>query len=50
MYDAFISYSQKDGEFVADQLVPKLESMNFKICVHERDWMPGVEISSELKE
>lgn len=42
-YDAFISYSHKDEEFVINELVPKLENPNdgspkYRLCLHERDW------------
>jgi protein toll len=41
-YDAFISYSHKDEEFVTNHLIPTLEKkMQFKTCWHVRDWMPG---------
>ncbi|XP_040172649.1 protein toll-like isoform X1 [Anopheles arabiensis] len=49
-YDAFISYSHKDEEFVTDKLLPRLESeeLNFKICWHVRDFMPGEMITSQI--
>ncbi|XP_048886314.1 toll-like receptor 2 isoform X1 [Brienomyrus brachyistius] len=40
-YHAFISYSQKDSEWVDTQLVPNLEAANFNLCIHERDFVPG---------
>jgi protein toll len=50
-YDAFVSYAHQDGDFITDQLVPHLEScvVPYRLCLHERDWSPGLEISSELK-
>ena len=43
-YDAFISYKStpEDESFVVNTLLPKLETeMNFKLCVHFRDFPPG---------
>lgn len=42
-YDAFVSYSHKDEEFVVNELMEKLEkgSRSFKLCVHFRDWLAG---------
>ncbi|TUD86396.1 Toll-like receptor 2 [Bagarius yarrelli] len=42
-YDAFVSYSQHDAEWVEEILVPKLESSEppFALCLHKRDFLPG---------
>lgn len=41
-YDAFISYSHKDEDFITDQLMPELEQKRrFNLCIHRRDWTPG---------
>uniref|UniRef100_A0A8W7PW05 TIR domain-containing protein n=1 Tax=Anopheles coluzzii TaxID=1518534 RepID=A0A8W7PW05_ANOCL len=44
------TYSHKDEEFVTDQMLPRLESeeLNFKICWHVRDFMPGEMIASQI--
>ncbi|XP_065079963.1 protein toll-like [Ochlerotatus camptorhynchus] len=49
-FDAFISYSHKDEDFVANTLVPTLEQppMNFRTCWHVRDWMPGELIAEQM--
>ncbi|XP_066158868.1 protein toll-like isoform X2 [Euwallacea fornicatus] len=49
-YDVFISYCQKDEEFVKDHLLPGLESgeKSYKVCIHERDWAPGEFISRQI--
>ncbi|XP_036418523.1 toll-like receptor 2 [Colossoma macropomum] len=42
-YDAFVSYSQRDAEWVEEILVPKLEGAQppFALCLHKRDFLPG---------
>lgn len=42
-YDAFVSYSEHDAEWVEEILVPKLESSDppVALCLHRRDFLPG---------
>ncbi|XP_062398600.1 toll-like receptor 1 [Sardina pilchardus] len=40
-YHAFISYSVKDAQWVQSELAPHLETSNFQLCLHERDFVPG---------
>ncbi|XP_064481504.1 protein toll-like isoform X2 [Ornithodoros turicata] len=48
LYDAFISYSSADRD-VAMGILNILENgpneEKFKLCIHERDWLPGYNIS-----
>ncbi|KAK8390988.1 hypothetical protein O3P69_016971 [Scylla paramamosain] len=49
-YDAFISYSHKDEEFVMKELVPGLEcgEPKYRVCLHYRDWVPGEYIQNQI--
>ncbi|XP_030630837.1 toll-like receptor 2 type-2 [Chanos chanos] len=42
-YDAFVSYSEHDAEWVEEVLVPELEGNQppFALCLHKRDFQPG---------
>lgn len=50
IYDAFISYSHIDEDFVTETLLPVLESgpNSFKIAVHFRDFIPGEFICEQV--
>ncbi|KAJ1145843.1 hypothetical protein NDU88_012126 [Pleurodeles waltl] len=50
MYDAFVIYSSKDEEWVIGVLVKKLEEgvPRIRLCLHFRDFMPGVLITSNI--
>ncbi|XP_041360206.1 platelet endothelial aggregation receptor 1-like [Gigantopelta aegis] len=51
LYDAFVSYksTEADEHFVVHTLYPKLEkAMNFKLCLHFRDFVPGETIANNI--
>eukprot|EP00794_Sanderia_malayensis_P012829 gene12829-14145_t len=43
-YDAFISYHEKDAEWVADAVIRVLEEEDIKVCWDSRDFEPGRKI------
>lgn len=45
-YDAFVSSDEENREFVVDQLSVKLESMGCRLCIPDRNNIPG---SSEIR-
>nr|ABK88278.1 toll-like receptor [Carcinoscorpius rotundicauda] len=49
LYDAFISYCSSDSD-VAVNILKELETKEpyFKLCVHDRDWLAGNAISSNI--
>lgn len=50
-YDAFVSFSHLETNFVHGFLIPELERKphRFTLCVHSRDWLPGVLIPTQVK-
>ncbi|KAM4524155.1 uncharacterized protein PAE49_000595 [Odontesthes bonariensis] len=53
-YDAFISYSSKDEEWVMRQLVPNLERPaagppRLRLCLHHRDFRPGTAVLDNIE-
>ncbi|XP_029469973.1 toll-like receptor 4 [Rhinatrema bivittatum] len=49
-YDAFVIFSSKDEEWVMAELVENLEGSlpPFRLCLHFRDFTPGVPIASNI--
>ncbi len=48
-YDAFISYAASDHDWVQEHLVPNMEP-NFRLCIHERDFVLGRSIVDNIVE
>lgn len=51
-YDAFVSYSHKDVDFITEHIVPDLENEpnGFKLCLHDRDWIGGDLITESVSD
>lgn len=47
-FHAFISYSEHDSVWVKNELVPCLEKENIRICLHERNFVPGKSIVENI--
>ena len=48
-YDAFVSYADEDSKFIHNPLISNLEKeTGFKLCIHERDFIPGNDIASNI--
>ena len=50
LYDVFISYCEKDSDWVMEHLVNPLENLElpYKLCLHERDFLVGVPICDNI--
>lgn len=50
LFDAFISYSYHNRDFVIDHLIPELEQKEprYNLCIHERNFMPGKSIVENI--
>ncbi|KAH7932865.1 hypothetical protein HPB49_003957 [Dermacentor silvarum] len=50
LWDGFLSYHTSDADWVRDVLIPRLESppMRFRLCVAERDFIPGLPIVENI--
>nr|XP_020017471.1 toll-like receptor 1 [Castor canadensis]XP_020017472.1 toll-like receptor 1 [Castor canadensis] len=47
-YHAFISYSGHDSTWVKSDLLPNLEKEDIRICLHERNFVPGKSIVENI--
>jgi hypothetical protein len=48
-YDAFVSYSHHDRDWVDDVLIGRLEAAGLRVCVDTRDFAPGVSSIVEME-
>ncbi|XP_064616245.1 toll-like receptor 13 [Liolophura sinensis] len=50
VFNAFVAYTHEDREWVKQQLRPKLELHEdpFKLCIHDRDFLPGRPIHENI--
>ena len=44
----FMFSSQPDETFVEEDIINYLEELGFKICWHQRDFMPGTNIAENI--
>src|SRR5215475_266283 len=49
-YDVFISYSHCDRAWVEDELLPRLEKADLKVCIDYRDFKYGLAIQINMEE
>ncbi|XP_076467476.1 toll-like receptor 4 [Babylonia areolata] len=50
-YDIFLSYAEEDRDWVHDELLPVLEQQwGLRVCVHERDFLPGKHIMENISD
>ncbi|ELW65894.1 toll-like receptor 13 [Tupaia chinensis] len=52
IYDAFVSFTATDEQWVYKELVPALEEggkPTFKLCLHHRDFEPGTDIFENIQ-
>ncbi|XP_063446892.1 toll-like receptor 13 [Mytilus trossulus] len=48
-FEAFISYSDEEQDFLFKDVIPNLEQKeSLKICVHQRDFLPGEDITQNI--
>lgn len=47
-FHAFVSYSEHDSVWVKNELLPNLEKEDIKICLHERNFVPGKSIVENI--
>ncbi|KAK2168447.1 hypothetical protein NP493_1225g02036 [Ridgeia piscesae] len=50
-YDAFVAHNSNDASWVVRHLLPRIETEGrYRLCLHQRDWPIGREISENIVE
>ncbi|XP_052054899.1 toll-like receptor 6 [Apodemus sylvaticus] len=47
-FHAFVSYSEHDSAWVKNELLPNLEKDDIRVCLHERNFVPGKSIVENI--
>ncbi|XP_040603038.1 toll-like receptor 6 isoform X2 [Mesocricetus auratus] len=47
-FHAFVSYSEHDSAWVKNELLPNLEKDGIRVCLHERNFIPGKSIVENI--
>ncbi|CAH7451200.1 Tlr6 [Phodopus roborovskii] len=47
-FHAFVSYSEHDSTWVKNELIPNLEKDDIRVCLHERNFIPGKSIVENI--
>lgn len=48
-YDVFISYHPRDGDWVWDWLLPRLEQAGLRVCIDQNCFQPGAPVATEIE-
>lgn len=48
-YDVFISYHPRDGDWVWDWLLPRLEQAGLRVCIDQKCFQPGAPVATEIE-
>ncbi|XP_052793760.1 toll-like receptor 4 [Mya arenaria] len=47
-YDAFISYAEENIRFIRDRIIPELEGRGLSLCIHQRDFLAGNDVTDNI--
>ncbi|CAG2215876.1 unnamed protein product [Mytilus edulis] len=48
-FNAFVSYSDKEKDFIINEWIPNIEqACDLKLCIHQRDFLPGEDITVNI--